>query len=81
MVDFDSRYFGEDLPYGLCLLKAFGDSLEVELPLVTEIIKWYEKETGSKYIVNGKIEGEELLIPQNFGINNREDLLNFYGLN
>lgn len=81
MVDFDSRYFGEDLPYGLCLLKAFGDILEVELPLVTEIIKWYEKETGSKYIVNGKIEGEELLIPQNFGINNREDLLNFYGLN
>lgn len=83
MVDFDSRYFGEDLPYGLCLLKAFGDILHVELPLITEIINWYEKETGVEYIKEGKLQGKdctELLIPQNYGINNREGLLLFYGL-
>lgn len=83
VVDFKSRYFTEDIPYGLCLLKAFGDLLNVDLPLVTKIINWYQDETGMEYLVDNKLIGRDckgLLIPQNYGINTPTELMKFYGL-
>jgi len=77
--DFQSRYLTEDVPYGLVVTRAIAQLAEVKIPVIDEIIltvsKWMERE----YLVNGYLKGrdiKETRIPQNYGINCLEELIN-----
>ena len=79
--DKSSRYFIEDIKFGLCILKAFAEILEVETPEIDKIVAWGQKFLDREYIVNGKLTGKdvsELVIPKNMGINTKEALIKYY---
>lgn len=79
--DKNSRYFIEDIQFGLCIIKAFALLCNVSTPTVDKIIKWGQTLVEKEYLVDGYLEGEdvkELLIPQNIGIKTKKDLIKYY---
>ncbi len=79
--DLSSRYFIEDIQFGLCVIKAFAELCSVDTPVVDKITTWGQSLLNKEYIVDGKLCGKdvkELIIPQNKGINNKEKLIKYY---
>ena len=79
--DFQYRYISEDMPYGLAIAKSIGQMADVATPTLDAVIDWSQNKLGKRYLVNGKLTGEdmhELRIPQNYGIKNLDGLLAFY---
>ncbi len=66
--DFSSRYFTADFPYGLAILVQIAEVAGVDVPYMTETLRWYEDVTGS--VSDFRLS--------DYGINNAEDLYNFY---
>ena len=80
--NFESRYFQEDFPYGLCIIKSFCDIVGVESPNIDRVLRWFEKTMGVEYYKDGKFSGRdlrELPLPVNYGISTIEDVLSYYG--
>jgi hypothetical protein len=73
----DSRFFWEDIPFGLCILKNFGDVFGVPMPNTERIIKWHQKFMGVDFInsenelININLTGA----PAKYGYSNKEDLV------
>ncbi|MCP4272193.1 MAG: hypothetical protein GY781_09535 [Gammaproteobacteria bacterium] len=79
--DFSNRYFTEDIPLGLCIYKGVADLVDVATPLIDEIIYWAQGYMGKEYIINGRLQGQdvnETHAPQRFGIISKEDLIGNY---
>ena len=78
--DFNSRYFIEDIPYGLTILKGFSEIVGVKTPNMDKVLRWNGEKLGEKYIDdNGKILPESNSItPQKFGVNTVQDIYNLY---
>lgn len=79
--DFDSRYFLEDFPYGLCILKGFAELVGKPTPYMDCILKWYCDIAEKSYYTGDDFNGKDLLetaIPQNYGINSLKELADFY---
>ena len=79
--DYDSRYFTEDFPYGLLIIKGFAVICNVDTPCIDKIIEWEQSMVGKEYLVNGKLAGanlDETGIPQNYGIKTKEDIYKIY---
>ena len=78
--DFESRYFIEDIPYGLTILKGFAQIAGIKTPYMDAVLRWHEEKLGEKYIDdNGNILlNNNAITPQKFGINTVEDVYNFY---
>ncbi|MGL5069037.1 MAG: NAD/NADP octopine/nopaline dehydrogenase family protein [Sarcina sp.] len=79
--DLESRYFTEDLEYGLCIIKAFAELCEVATPTVDKVVYWAQNLFGKEYIVDGKLCGsdvKELVIPQNMGITTKAGVIDYY---
>lgn len=77
----NSRYFTEDIQFGLCIIKAFAELCNIETPTVDKIVMWGQNLLNKQYIVDGKLKGkdiDELLIPQMKGIKDKESLINYY---
>ncbi|MDL2210628.1 NAD/NADP octopine/nopaline dehydrogenase family protein [Desulfovibrio sp. OttesenSCG-928-O18] len=69
-----SRYFTEDFPFGLCILKELAVVGKVATPCMDEILQWYFRFSSHPYCNWGDIP-----IPQNFGILTKQDVYRFYG--
>ena len=81
VADSSSRYFTEDIPYGLCIIKSFAEICKIDTPVTDHILSWGQKILNKEYLVNGRLCGkdiEELLIPQQIGINDKEVLSAYY---
>ncbi|MGL5414452.1 MAG: NAD/NADP octopine/nopaline dehydrogenase family protein [Clostridium sp.] len=81
--DVKSRYFTEDIDFGTCLIKGFAEVLEVETPLIDEIITWGQNLLGKEYLKDGMLTGKDakdLLIARNLNLNSKEDILEYYNL-
>jgi len=79
--DFSSRYFLEDFPFGLCIIKSFCEIVELKTPFIDKILMWFESFAGVEYYVNGKFVGKDLLglpLPANFGLNSVENIISYY---
>ncbi len=77
----ESRYFTEDFPYGIVIIKAFALITNCDTPYIDNIIRWYQTITNKKYIDRyGNLDSDtkDLLIPQNYGINSIEQIYEFY---
>lgn len=59
-VDPTVRYFTEDIPFGLLLIKAFAENVDVTTPTIDKVIYWAQKVMGKEYIVNGKLCGKDI---------------------
>ncbi|MCK5907100.1 MAG: NAD/NADP octopine/nopaline dehydrogenase family protein, partial [Flavobacteriales bacterium] len=42
-LDFSSRYFTEDVDYGLIIIKWFAQNLNIKTPSIDIVLKWYQK--------------------------------------
>ncbi|MGL5694072.1 MAG: NAD/NADP octopine/nopaline dehydrogenase family protein, partial [Peptostreptococcaceae bacterium] len=76
-----SRYFIEDLEFGLCIIKSFAEICNLNTPKLDEVIYWAQNLLNKEYLIKGEIKGrdsKELLIPQNRGIKSKQELINFY---
>jgi len=58
--DLESRYFIEDIPFGLLIIKSIGEQRGIKMPVITEVINWYERIMGKCYLVNGVLEGPDV---------------------
>lgn len=80
-LNLSSRYFIEDFPYGLCILKGFAVACGVSVPHMDLILRWYESMAGVQYFIGDSFCGSDLQntgIPQNYGIRSINDICRFY---
>jgi len=76
--DFQARYLTEDVPYGLVITKSIAQLAKVDMPIIDEVILTISKWIGKEYIKGGYLEGKDIKdtrIPQNYGINNLEEII------
>jgi hypothetical protein len=79
--DFSSRFYTEDIPFGVCILKGLSLLADVETPTIDLILDWYHKMTGKEYFKKNGLFGKDIgetAVPQRFGIKNKEDIIDFY---
>lgn len=79
--DFNSRFFTEDIPFGVCIIKALALLADVPTPTADQILAWYRYETGKEYFCEDGSYGKDIketAIPQKFGIDTVEKLKEFY---
>jgi len=78
--DLSSRYFTEDIPFGLCVVKGFATICGVETPAIDEVLDWFQREIGEEYVSNGGLgkDHEKAALPQRFDITNKQDIYKFY---
>lgn len=58
--DFDSRYFQEDFPYGLVIIKSLTEICNISTPNIDKVLKWGQFVMKKEYMVNGKLTGKDL---------------------
>lgn len=78
VLDTNTRFFWEDLPYGLCVLKDIAQLLGVATPNVDRIAEWHQKFMGKAFFTKGKLNKDflkETGCPSKYGIKNIEQLL------
>ncbi len=67
--DWEGRYFSEDIPYGLLIIKAIAKFFKLDTPNIDKIIEWAQKNMGKEYILEGQLKGKDISetgIPQNY---------------
>lgn len=78
MADYTNRYFTEDIPYGLLIIKSFGVLTDTPTPTVDKVILWMQTKIKKEYLINGEIKGKDIRnsgIVQNFGVNTIKELV------
>lgn len=53
--DVSHRFFCEDIPYGLLIIKCFAEIIGISSPQIDTIIEWAQKIMNKRYISNHKI--------------------------
>ena len=79
--DFSSRYFVEDFPFGLAILKGFCAVCGVDTPYMDKVLVWYDKLYESDFYIEDNFIGKGLKnipIPQNYGLKDVFDIQHFY---
>mmetsp|Transcript_25208 Transcript_25208/g.32885 ORF Transcript_25208/g.32885 Transcript_25208/m.32885 type:complete len:785 (+) Transcript_25208:253-2607(+) len=75
--DFDSRYFVEDVPFGLVVTKGIAEIAGLETPCIDAVLEWCQDKLGKEYIVGGKLLGKDIMetrAPARFGITDIDSL-------
>ena len=75
--NYQSRFFLEDVPYGLVVLKGIAELLGVATPALERVLIWSQSQMGREYLVKGKLQGSDVAesgAPQRFGLNSIEAL-------
>lgn len=76
--DFTSRYFTEDIPYGLLIIKGVAVIAGTATPAIDNVLAWAQEMMHKEYLVAGKLVGKDIAeapIPQNAGIVTTSDLI------
>jgi molybdopterin/thiamine biosynthesis adenylyltransferase len=79
--DFSSRYFLEDFPYGLCIIKGFALIYNIKTPTIDLLIQWMQSLYNKEYINLHAYLGKDYTktgMPQRFGINSIEKIKEIY---
>jgi opine dehydrogenase len=75
--DLESRFFTEDIPYGLAVIRGIAGIARVPTPAIDTIITWAQGLMGTELLVGDSIAGrdtEGLPLPANMGIATLEEL-------
>ncbi len=79
--DFGSRFYTEDIPFGVCILKGLALIAKVKTPVIDSILDWYERMTGKQYFLKDGSFGKDInetAVHQLFGIENADQLKDLY---
>ena len=58
--DYSSRYFTEDIPFGMLLIKAFAWRNAIPTPTIDKVLEWAQTAMGKSYFIDGKPEGKDI---------------------
>jgi hypothetical protein len=58
--DLNSRFFHEDVPFGLVVLRSLAQMGNVPTPTLDTILTWMQGLMGKTYLADGRIEGPEI---------------------
>jgi len=78
IIDRASRFFWEDVPHGLVVLRGIADLVGVATPMLDEVLVWAQRQMGREYLVDGQLTGCDLPesgAPAVYGVQRLEDLL------
>lgn len=79
--DVSSRYFTEDFPYGVFILKSLSEICNLKTPMFDELIRWYEELVKEDIETNSDSRNSCYAnIAKVNGIFTREDIFNFYNI-
>jgi len=79
--NFGYRYLSEDVPFGLVATHALAEIADIKTPAIDEVITWTQSVLNRNYIAGGRLQAadtSELPIPQNYGITNLTELIDWY---
>jgi hypothetical protein len=54
-LDTDHRYFSEDIPYGLVLIKSMAKYVNVDTPKIDMVLNWAQKVMGKEFPLQHKL--------------------------
>lgn len=57
--DWGNRYFAEDIPYGMLLIKLVCQEVGVPTPHIDCVIQWYQQQVGKKYLDRDRVADSE----------------------
>ncbi|MDE5758275.1 MAG: NAD/NADP octopine/nopaline dehydrogenase family protein, partial [Allobaculum sp.] len=58
-VDPTVRYFTEDIPFGLMLIKAFAEKTGTDSPNIDKVLYWAQNVMDKEYLVEGRLIGKD----------------------
>ena len=58
--DWENRYFTEDIPFGLLIIKAFAAKNSIDTPSIDSVLEWAQSKMGKEYMVNKKLIGKDI---------------------
>ena len=58
--DFNNRYFTEDFPYGLVILKSIAENVGVATPTIDKILLWGQRMMNKEYLKNSLLIGKDI---------------------
>ncbi|MDR0749248.1 MAG: NAD/NADP octopine/nopaline dehydrogenase family protein [Tannerellaceae bacterium] len=70
-IDYSNRYFTEDIPFGLLIIKSVAVAMGEETPCIDEVLLWMQGKMQKEYLTASLLRGKDLPgsgIIQNFGI-------------
>ena len=79
--DFGNRYFTEDCPFGLAVLRGIAEVAGVETPTMDKVLSWMQSKMGREYLKDGKLAGKDVSStrsPQKYGLNNLQLILRYW---
>jgi len=74
----DSRFFFEDVPFGLVVLRGIADTLGQPVPTIDRLLDWMQAIMGRSYLVRGRLDGADLAAsgaPQRYGFATIEEIV------
>jgi len=77
--DVEHRFFQEDVPFGLVILRDIADLVGVKTPFIDEILLWCQGLMGKQYLTpEGKLKGKDMKetgAPSVWGVKGVQELL------
>ncbi|XP_031563177.1 tauropine dehydrogenase-like [Actinia tenebrosa] len=76
--DFEYRYFTEEIPYGIIVMRGIAEVVGVATPHIDKVITWAQTIMNKEYLVDGKIQGKDVKdtrAPQRYGYATLKDLV------
>lgn len=77
LLDASSRFFWEDIPHGLVVLRGLADLAGISVPVIDEVLLWAQQTMGCQYLVDGQLNGPDMAssgAPQCYGIHDLSEL-------
>jgi hypothetical protein len=77
LLDENSRFFWEDIPHGLVVLRGLADLAGVAVPTIDEVLLWAQQVMDRVYLVDGRLDGPDVAssgAPQCYGISSLSQL-------
>lgn len=59
-IDPEVRYFTEDIPFGLIMIKSFAEYTNTPTPRIDDVIYWAQEIMGKEYLVCGHLSGRDV---------------------
>lgn len=76
--DWSSRFFNEDIPHGLVVLRGIADLLNVAIPTLDTILSWAQTKMDCEYLIDGQLIGKDVAnsgAPSCYNIDTLQDLI------
>jgi len=68
----EHRFFDEDIPYGLVILRGLAQIVDVKTPYMDDVLRWAQDTMGRRYLTENGLDGPDIVNaspPQRYGIN------------